>query len=292
MPELPEVESTVRGLSPLIVGRKIVSVWSDAPKLIRSGTFADFKDNIRGRKVVSISRRAKNILIGLDGGYTLLIHLKMTGHLMVGRWSFLKDKGREIAKTDSSGAMSDKVNNYVHVIFVLDDGNMLALSDLRKFAKVSLGKTEELFYKEKLDQIGPEATDIPLLDFEKALKSSKRSIKQVLLDQEKIAGIGNIYSDDILWKARIHPLRPSISLTSTEIKAIYKAMREILNIAIKLRGTSISDYRDVRGEKGGYGPKRLVYRRDGEPCKRCGTPITKLKVGGRTARFCPSCQII
>jgi len=287
---LPEVESTVRGLERLVVGRKITDVWSDAPKLIKGGTFEKLSKEIKGRKIISLSRRAKNILIHLDENYLLLIHLKMTGHLMVGHWSLPEKKGPVIA--EEGGSLSDKVNGYIHVVFMLDDGRMIALSDLRKFAKVVLGKEEDVIKREKMAKIGPEATDITLSEFKKILSDSKKSVKMVLMDQDKIAGIGNIYSDDILWKAKIHPLRPSDSLTGEEVKKIHKAIKEILTLAVKLGGTSISDYRDVSGKKGGYADKRLVYRRDGEPCKRCGSPIKRLKIGGRSARFCSECQKI
>lgn len=290
MPELPEVENTVRGLSRLIIGRRIVDVWSDAPKLIRSGSFENFKKGVIGKKVVSISRRAKNILIHLDDEGLLLVHLKMTGHLMVGKWDLPTGKGKPIPESD--GALAEKINGYIHVIFMLDDGRMLALSDLRKFAKVTFGEEKDVIKREKLDKIGPEATDITIEELKDILSSSKKSVKMVLLDQDRIAGIGNIYSDDILWKAKVHPLRPADSLSDKEIKDIFLAIKEILGLAIDLGGTSISDYRDVAGNKGGYGDIRLVYRRDGEPCKRCGTPIERMKIGSRSARFCPQCQKI
>jgi len=290
MPELPEVESTVRGLSPLIVGRKIIDVWSDAPKLIKNGTFEGLKKSITGKKILSVSRRAKNILIRLEGDDLLLIHLKMTGHLMVNKWNLPDKKEKPVPLGD--GALTEKVNGYIHVIFILDDGRMLALSDLRKFAKVTFGKEQEVIRKEKIDKIGPEATDITLSELKDIFKDSKKGVKMVLLDQDRIAGIGNIYSDDILWKAKVHPLRPVNSLSDKEIKDIHQATRDILSLAISLGGTSISDYRDVSGERGGYGDRRLVYRRDGEPCKRCKTPIKRIKVGSRSARFCPECQKI
>ncbi|MDD5099232.1 MAG: DNA-formamidopyrimidine glycosylase [Candidatus Colwellbacteria bacterium] len=289
MPELPEVESTVRGLSQLVTGRKITDVWSDWPKIVRGKDFKSFQKGIIGRKIVSLSRRAKNILFHLDEDFLLLVHLKMTGHLMVGQWT-LPDKGA--AQAIDGGALSEKVNGYIHMILVLDDGRMIALSDLRKFAKVRLGKESEVFKEEKFDQIGPEATEITLLELSKLASKSKKAIKSVLMDQEKIAGIGNIYSDDILWKAKINPLRPALSLTDKEIKDLFEAIKSILSLALKLRGTSISDYRDVFGEKGGYGDQRLIYRRDKEPCKRCGSSIKRIKIGGRSARYCPICQKI
>lgn len=287
MPELPEVESVVRGLRRGIVGRKIKSVWINTPKLIKNATAEKFSRLIKNREIISVDRRAKNILIRLSGGYLLLIHLKMTGHLLISRWKL----GKHAAEPLEDGVFSEKVNGYIRVVFILDDGRMLGFSDLRKFGKLRLGPEEEVL-KEEIGQIGPEATDISEKEFKTILKGSRRNIKQVLLDQKKIAGIGNIYSDDILWKAKVHPLRLASSLSDQEITALLAATKEILALAVSLGGTSISDYRNVEGLEGNYGSHRLVYGREKEPCLRCKTPITKLKIGGRTARFCPKCQVL
>ena len=292
MPELPEVESTVRGLREKIVGKTLSSLWTDTPKLIKGGSVAKMKKFIESRKIISVDRRAKNILIRLDKGGLILIHLKMTGHLMISKWDIIKEKGKEKAVTTSVGKMTDRVNGYIRVIFYFKDGTEMALSDLRKFAKVSFGAEEEVLKKEGVLSLGEEATEISFPDFKKAVSGSNRPIKLVIMDQDRVAGIGNIYSDDILWKAKVHPLRPASSLSDEELKEIYKAMREILKLAISLGGTSISDYRDIKGNPGGYGDRRLVYRRDNEPCPRCGTKIQRLKSGGRSGRFCPHCQKI
>lgn len=287
MPELPEVESVVRGLRREIVGRKIKSVWIGAPKLIKGGTADDFSWLIKNRKIISVERRAKNILIRLDGGLLLLIHLKMTGHLLLSRWKL--EKSAAVPLED--GVFSEKVNSYIRIVFMLDDGRMLGFSDLRKFGKLRIGPEEKII-AEEIAGIGPEATEITEKELKNILKDSRRGIKQVLLDQSKIAGIGNIYSDDILWKAKIHPLRKANSVKDKEVRAILSATKEILALAVSLGGTSVSDYRNVYGQPGKYSDRRLVYSRDKKPCFRCKTAIEKLKTGGRTARFCPKCQVL
>ena len=171
---------------------------------------------------------------------------------------------------------------------------MLALSDLRKFAKVILGETEEMENLPELARLGPDAMDanFKFSDFSQIILSESRKIKQVLMDQEVVAGIGNIYSDDILWKAKIHPLKSANKLSKKDLKEIWKAMKSILKKALKLRGTSTSDFRDTVGKKGRYGDVRLVYQREGEKCSRCGAEIKRIKIGGRSAHFCPKCQKI
>ncbi|MFA5052869.1 MAG: bifunctional DNA-formamidopyrimidine glycosylase/DNA-(apurinic or apyrimidinic site) lyase [Parcubacteria group bacterium] len=290
MPELPEVENTARSLKRLVVGRRIKDVWTNTPKLIRKGSFEELKEGVKGREITNVQRRAKNIIISLSGGYALLIHLKMTGHLLIGKWNIEKEEGKEIAVSLLKGALSEKVNGYIHVIFYLDDGRELALSDLRKFAKLIFGKEEEIRKEKGIYDAGTEATEMNSNEFHSVISGSRKHIKSLLMDQTKIAGIGNIYSDDILFKAKIHPLRPAASLTEKEIAKLYDAMKDILALAVKLGGTSISDFRTLEGKEGGYAEKRLVYRRDGKPCPRCGTSIKRIKIGSRSARFCPSCQ--
>jgi formamidopyrimidine-DNA glycosylase len=289
MPELPEVENTVRGLKKAVVGSRIEDVWTDTPKLIRKGSFADLKKKIKGKKITDVSRRAKNIIISFEGGEVLLIHLKMTGHILIGEWNIVGPKNEERAEFTGKGYLSERINGYVRVIFYLDDGRQLALSDLRKFAKVVFGKKEDIMTDE-LGDIGVEALDMGIDELRKILANSSRSIKTLLMDQSKIAGIGNIYSDDILFKIGIHPLKKASSLSEKEIEKLYISIKEILSLAVKLGGTSISDYRDVKGRKGGYGERRLVYGKSGKPCSVCGTIIEKIKVGGRSASFCPKCQ--
>ena len=170
---------------------------------------------------------------------------------------------------------------------------MLALSDLRKFAKVELWKTKELKESEELKSLGPEPLekDLTFDKFKEVLSKKKGGkIKQILMDQTIIAGIGNIYSDEILWQAKIHPFQALSKLSDADLKKIYQAMRRILPLAIKLGGESISDYRRPSGEKGYFDKERKVYRREGEKCSRCGGIIEKAKLAGRSAHYCPKCQ--
>ncbi|MBI2591744.1 MAG: DNA-formamidopyrimidine glycosylase [Candidatus Brennerbacteria bacterium] len=297
MPELPEVQTVVSDLNKKIIGKKITGIWFDAPKIIKKSAPKNFSALIKGAVIKEVKRRGKNILIYLQKSQRLnvkgqklllLIHQKMTGHLLIGKWKIENKKIRPL----KPAALKEKVNDYIHFIFKLDDGRMLGLSDLRKFAKVLCGSVEEIKALPELLKIGPEplAADFNFGQFQKIISKEKRKIKQVLLDQEVIAGIGNIYSDDILWQARIHPFKPADKLSGYELKNIYKAMKMILNKAVNLRGTSISDFRDTAGKAGGYGNIRLVYRRENEPCKRCQAPIKRVKIGGRSARFCSFCQ--
>ncbi|MCL4406335.1 MAG: bifunctional DNA-formamidopyrimidine glycosylase/DNA-(apurinic or apyrimidinic site) lyase [Patescibacteria group bacterium] len=287
MPELPEVQTIVDDLDKKIKGRTIVDVWTDAPNLIRE-PFSQFKKEIVGRKIVGVDRRAKNILIHFDSGKLLLTHLKMTGHYLLGQW-ILSSKGAKPVK--AAGPLMEKVNSYIHVVFSLDNGQMLALSDLRKFAKIMFGDAEEITAAAKLDRLGPEATEIDFENFKNLLRDSRKPIKKLLMDQGSIAGIGNIYSDEILFDAKIHPLSSADSLDNERRKKLYDSMKRILQEAIILRGVSVSDFRDTAGAEGAYGPKRLVYRRENQPCPGpCAGKVKRMKIGGRSAYFCPACQ--
>lgn len=289
MPELPEVQTIVDDLNKKIVGRKITAAWFDAPKIIKKPKSKDFEKNIKGAKILSVDRRAKNILIYLSGSRLLLIHQKMTGHLLVGKWQKTKSGWRSLL----GGHFNEKVNDYIHLILFLDNGKALALSDLRKFAKVLLGPRKELEKMPDLEKLGvePFSKEFTFTKFKSVVGKEKRKIKAVLMDQERIAGIGNIYSDEILWEAKVHPFRPANSLSDPELKKIYLAIEKILKKALKLRGTSTSDFRDTSGAKGGFGEVLNVYRREGELCPRCGNEIVRQKMGGRSAHFCPRCQV-
>ncbi len=304
MPELPEVQTIVSDLNKKIIGRRIVGVWFDWPKMLKDPLdqqrnkiahkhVAEFKKAIKGKKIIKVIRRAKNILIYLSDDLMMLIHLKMTGHLLVGKWRVKSAKRKEVVvPLEPKEAVEDPYNQYIHLIFYLDDGKMLGYSDVRKFGKAILGTREQIENLPELKKLGPEPLDasFKFIKFAKLIKSEERKIKQVLMDPEVIAGIGNIYSDDILWKAKVHPLKPANKLDRKELKALWKSMREILAKAVKLRGTSTSDYRDTAGKKGEYTEERLVYQREDEPCDRCGTKIKRIAVGGRSAHFCPACQ--
>jgi formamidopyrimidine-DNA glycosylase len=300
MPELPEVETIVKDLQKKIIDRKIVNLWTDFPKIIKKPSkFEQFKKEIKSKKIKRIWRRAKNIIFDLNDNYSLLIHQKMTGHLLFGKWEARNGKWTSVIP---GPLRDDQMNRFLHLIFTLDNGWQLALSDLRKFAKVELWETKELENDEEMKKLGPEplAKDFTFEKFKKALRMKKAArgeprqrrgkIKQVLMDQEVIAGIGNIYSDEILWKAKIHPFKDISKLSDNDFKKIYKAMREILPLAIKLGGESISNYRRPSGEKGFYDKAREVYRREGEKCPVCGGIIKRGKIGGRSAHFCPACQ--
>ena len=300
MPELPEVETIIRDLNKKVLNRTFIDVWTDFPKVVRKPEdFEQFKKEIKGKKIQKIWRRGKNIIFNLSdyipphrpptevgpSNRSLLIHQKLTGHLLLGNWEF--SRGKWIPPT---GPLTEKINTYIHLLFTLDNGQMLALSDLRKFAKVELWDNEGL--KKELSSFGPEPLekDFTFENFKECFKGKRGKIKQVLMDQTVIAGIGNIYSDEILWQAKIYPFKNVSKLTDEELKEIYQAMREILAKAIKLGGESISDFRRISGERGYFDKERKVYRREGEPCPRCGTKIKRVKLGGRSVHYCPSCQ--
>jgi len=288
MPELPEVETTVRALRKKARKRVFVDVWTDWGKTIRKPErFRDFKREIIGKQIKDIKRRAKLILFDLSSNKTLLVHQKMTGHLLLGKW----EKRNKEWKA-SRGPLSEKVNTYIHLLFFLDDGQMLALSDLRKFAKVELWNTKELFDSDVIKKLGPEplSKNFTLSLFKNCLSGKKGKIKQVLMDQNIVAGIGNIYSDEILFEAKINPFRMVPSLSLKELKNIHLAIDKILKKGIELKGESFADWRDDKGEKGFFDDYRKIYQREGERCSRCGEEIERKKIGGRSTHFCPKCQ--
>jgi len=297
MPELPEVETTVRELNKKILGLKIKDAWTDWAKMIkRPKNFNDFKKEVIGRKIERIKRRGKNILFHLSGGKTILIHQKLTGHLLVGKWQLAGKKWKPLIK----GPLEEKVNDYIHLMLYLSNpikggtSTMLALSDLRKFAKVLVVDTKDLIELKDIKNLGPDplAKEFTFEKLEEALKNKRGKIKQVLMNQEVIAGVGNIYSDEILFEAKIHPFKEVSKLSEKELKEIYQAMNKILKKAIKAKGESISDFRRTSGERGGFDSLRRVYRREGEKCPCCGAIIKRIKLAGRSAHFCPKCQKI
>jgi formamidopyrimidine-DNA glycosylase len=292
MPELPEVETIVQDLlkaKPKILGSKILDFWTDWKKMIkRPKSLEEFRKELIGKKILDIKRRAKNILFFLEKDRTLLIHQKLTGHLLYGKW---KKKNKEWEAEIEGPLKSDPQNRFIHFILFLSNGWQIALSDLRKFAKIELLDKEEL--EKELAQLGPEPLD-ESFTFEKfkeaILKKKKGKIKQVLMDQKVIAGIGNIYSDEALWMAKISPFRKVSEIKEEELKKLYLAIKKVLEIGIQLHGESISDFRRIDGSKGEFDEWRKVYRREGEKCKRCKGKIVAKKLGQRTAHFCPICQ--
>jgi len=286
MPELPEVQTTVDDLKNRVKNRIIVNVWTDTPQIIKRPHLKDFIKNIKNKKIEKIWRRGKNIIIDLSSGYSLLIHQKLTGHLLFGKWEKRNNKWLPLG----GGELAEPVNSFIHFILFLDNGQMVALSDARKFAKVELWKKEELV--SVLQELGPEPLEkkFTFEKFKERLRGKKGNIKEVLMDQKVIAGIGNIYSSEALWHSRIHPLTKVKDLSEQELKNLYKAIKEVLKKGIKLKGESFSDYRRPDGSKGEFEIERRVYQREGEKCVRCGALIERLILGQRSAFFCPSCQ--
>ncbi len=293
MPELPEVETTVKDLNKKIKGLKIQDVWTDWAKIIKSPKdFNTFKKEIVGEKIRKVERRGKNILFRLNGK-TLLIHQKLTGHLLIGKWT-LKNKEWK----SNNGYLKEKVNQYIHLMFYLSGpakggvNKMLGLSDLRKFGKVLVLDNKSLENLEGIKNLGPEPLDkkFTFNKFKEVLKNKRGKIKQVLMNQTVIAGIGNIYSDEILFEAKIHPLKDTQKLKEDDLKRIYQAMKKILRRAIVLGGDSMRDYRNTAGKKGRYQEIQKVYQQEGEKCYRCKSKIKRIKIGGRSAHYCPSCQ--
>ncbi|MCZ2845682.1 MAG: DNA-formamidopyrimidine glycosylase [Candidatus Bathyarchaeota archaeon] len=300
MPELPEVETTVDQLKEKILKRKIINVWCDNLKMIKRVVFGkltnvgfkEFKASVvsHKNKIENIKRKGKNILIIFNNDQIILIHQKLTGHLLLGKWQKRSKNGKWTSTR--KGLLREKVNEYIHLIFWLDDGEMLILSDLRKFAKLVYGKKDQISDLPEIKELGPDPLDKNLTfgKFKAIIQKRNKRIKQALIDQKIIAGIGNIYSDEILWRARIHPFKRIRRLTQKELKKIYLSTKDVLKRAIKLRGESISNWRDTEGKRGNFDGIRKVYRRKGKPCPRCKTPIKRRKIGGRSTHFCPICQ--
>ena len=293
MPELPEVQTIVNDLQKILPGLKITGVDTDWEKMFKNCSFDKFKKEVVGEKIISVERIGKNILINLSRNKTVLVHQKMTGHFLYGNWDLatppVAGEASWLGK-EAGPIRDDPQNRFIHLVFDLSNSKQLALSDLRKFAKVLLWPTDKLSELEDINNLGPDPTaeDFDFKKFQERLARKKGKIKTVLMDQSVFAGIGNIYSDEILWLAGINPLRQISSLTQKELKSIFTSTKKILKKAIEARGTSDSDYRDPSGSKGGYQKMLYVYGLEGEKCqKKDGGIITRLKVGGRSAHFCP-----
>ena len=279
MPELPEVETIVNDLKKEITGRCFVNLWTDAGNMIKGDSVSDFTKKITNKKIIDIKRRGKNILIYLDKGIILLIHQKISGHLLLSKWEFINNQW--VAKP---GPLSeDKMNGYLHIVIGLDDGRQLALSDQRKFAKM------EILKDDKID-IGPEPLEIDYNSFRELFRNKRGKIKQLLMNQEFIAGIGNIYASEILFLSKIHPEEEVLKLDEKDFENIFKNMQFILKESIRLRGDSFSDFRTIYGEKGGFQNIMKVYQKDGQPCVNCKTKIERFNLGGRGTFYCPNCQ--
>ncbi len=308
MPELPEVETTVRGLRTL-VGLVITDIWTDyfsshyhnREEIKNTRYFPSFKKKVDGARIFSANRRGKNILIGLSNGYTIVIHMKMTGHLMHGEYRKLSEEERKFSKESwvpvkAGGPLSDPKNKFIHLVFSLSDKKQLVLSDVRRFARVCLFKTENIMQEEGLKNLGPEplSPTFTYKVFKKCLEGKNGPIKKVLMDQKVLAGIGNIYSDEILWRSAIHPLQRVEKMPEVCFKAIFVSLKSMLKKGINFGGDSTSDYRDIRGLRGRFQKEHRAYRRKGLPCERAGCKgvIKRIVVAGRSAHFCPIHQKI
>ncbi|HNY97897.1 MAG TPA: DNA-formamidopyrimidine glycosylase family protein, partial [Candidatus Pacearchaeota archaeon] len=279
----------VSQLKTKVLQRAFVGVWSDAKSLVKGQSFESFAAQVKGRKILRVERLGKNILFHLSSGKIILLHLKMTGHLLWGKWEKIGNKWVAIGK---GPLRDDWTNQFIHVMFFLDKGAMLALTDIRKFAKLEIFDGNDLLEKKEL-QIGPDPLSVKFTYpiFKAALmRKPNGKIKQVLMDQAVVAGIGNIYSDEILWEARVNPFTMVKNIHEGKLKEIYKFTKTVLAKGVRLKGESFSDYRDLYGQKGDFDRERKAYKRESHPCFRCHTLLVSKKIGGRTTRFCPKCQ--
>ncbi len=306
MPELPEVQTTVDGINRRCKGHTITAVWTDLDTAhpikqfvgtIKDRTFLkEFKKHTIGAVILTAERRAKNILIHLSSGYTILVHMKMTGHMMYGTYHYnTKENQWAPSEKEHNPALRDPFNRFLHLVFSFENGTHLVLSDVRKFAKVTLVQTKTVFSSPHLSTIGPE----PLHDSfsytafkERLLTKPNGVIKKVLLDPSVIAGIGNIYSDELLWESDIHPLRLVNTLREPEYKKMYTAMKKVLQKGIDFGGDSTSDYRDIDGNHGTFHHAHNAYRLTGTLCKKrgCKGTIQRIAFNGRGAHFCDTHQ--
>jgi formamidopyrimidine-DNA glycosylase len=287
MPELPEVQTTVDGLNNTVKGKIITDVWNDIAKNV--AFFKNFKKTIVGAKIIKAERRAKNIFIHLSNKQSIWIHMKMTGHMMYGSYVFdTKTKQWVPSAREKNNALRDPYNKYLHTVFSISSGKQLVLSDVRKFAKVTIVPTEAI---DTVLHVGPEPLTKEFtvaVCTEQLLKRPNRPIKEVLLDQKIISGIGNIYSDEALWLAGIHPLRLVKDISKVEMKKLYGSIKIVLEKGINFGGDSTSDYRDINGKRGTFQAAHNAYRMTGTPCKKKdGGVITRIPFKGRGAHFCP-----
>lgn len=284
MPELPEVETVISDLNEKIKGDTITSFWSEWGKAIKNISLEKFKKEIQGRKILGARRIGKNIFIDLSGGKTLYIHLKMTGHLLVKSKSY---------KLQAKSYFSDRVNQYIRHKFYLKSGKTLEFSDMRKFAKIVLDDTGKINNLKEIKTLGIDALDSKLTfkKFQEILaKKPKAKIGIILMDQNLIAGIGNIYRSEILFSVGILPERIIKSILKKDFKKIYTATKKILKKAVKMRGTSDSDYRDTSGAPGNFQKILRVYNREKQKCYKCGIIIKRETLGQRSVFVCKKCQ--
>lgn len=274
MPELPEVETVRRGLTELVAGSQIRTVDVLYPKMINLPP-EDFTNALKNQIIKKIDRRGKYLFIRINNGLTIVSHLRMEGKYDV------EPEGTPLSK-------------HTHIVFHLTDGRQLRYNDTRKFGRMNLVDTGHELTVAGLKTIGPEPTERDLtLDYmRKIFGKSKKLVKPFLLDQSNIAGLGNIYADEVLWLSKINPKQPVNTLSVVELKLLRKSIIDEIKGAIDGHGTTVHSYSNAYGEAGNFQNHLNVYGRQGEPCLRCGTPIEKIKLAQRGTHFCPNCQVI
>ncbi len=273
MPELPEVETVLRALEDGLQGRTVRTVRCTWPRLIVTPSPERFAALLAGRRFDLFRRRGKYLLLGLDDGHTLIVHLRMTGALRIH------------TREEAAARPPDR---HTHVVFHLDRGDELRFRDPRKFGRMWLVADPESV----VGHLGPEPLDprLPAEELARRLAGRRATIKALLLDQRILAGIGNIYADEALHRAGIDPRRPAGSLSVGQVAALLQAIRTVLAEAIQARGSSLRDYTPPDGPAGTYQEQHRVFRRDGQPCPVCGTPIRRTVLVQRSTYFCPTCQ--
>lgn len=276
MPELPEVETVVRGLRLSLPGRSVLDVRFGKTDFVEDPTA--IAERLPGMRISDVTRLGKFIRVGLEPGapqaaalprLNLIIHLGMTGQLTVTR------SGESVAP-------------HTHVFLTLDDGRELRYTDIRRFGRMLL--VPEADFDGFKGQLGIEPLEIGAEEFRLHFGTRRARVKALLLDQSVLCGVGNIYADESLFRARLHPARIAENLTKEQLLALHRAIRQVLEEAIRFRGSSISDYLDSDGKKGEFQLRHRVYQRNGKPCLRCKAIIRRTIVAGRSSHFCPNCQ--
>lgn len=286
MPELPEVETIRIGLSKLLPGKKIQDTWHDWPKSFPNAP-ADVARFLIGAKIERIRRRAKVVIIDLSSEYSLVIHLKMTGQLI-----FVGDK-RFGAGHPNRELVGELPAKSTRVRLDFSDGSKLFFNDQRKFGWMRLLPTLEIPEIDFFKKVGPEPLEddfTPTQFIERLSARASSNIKAALLDQTVIAGVGNIYADESLWAARIHPAIQVKNVPRTKLVLLFNGLREVLHLSIKKGGSTDKNYVNAEGKAGSYLSFAQVFRRQGQPCPRCGTEIQKIRVAARGTHICPHCQ--
>ncbi|MCA9318659.1 bifunctional DNA-formamidopyrimidine glycosylase/DNA-(apurinic or apyrimidinic site) lyase [Candidatus Saccharibacteria bacterium] len=288
MPELPEVETVRRGLQELIVGKKFVGVQVyESPKSFPN-TMSDARKFLINAQVVTVRRRAKVLLIDLNSDYTLVTHLKMTGQLI-----YVSPQQRWGAGHPNNSFLHELPDKSTRVEFVFSDDSHLYFNDQRKFGWVKLVPTVEVENIDFMRRVGPEPLEDAFTAQQFILRLRRRrntTIKAAILDQTVLAGVGNIYADESLWGAKIHPATRVRDVSDTQLTKLLTEIKSVMILSIEKGGSTDKNYRDAEGRKGSYLSFARVFRREGKACPRCGSVIEKLRVAGRGTHICPVCQ--